>query len=179
MSPAGRAHAWRAGAAALAGLAAVAAFALATPPAARAQGGLPTIPATIGGQPFLLEVAADPQTMYRGLGGRRVIPPLGGMLFVYPAPGPLAFVMRDCPIPIDVAFLDPDGRIVGIHTMKPEPPRRPDESAAAYESRLPSYPSPVPAQYAVELAGGRLAELGVRAGDRVTIDFAKLPGPAR
>jgi uncharacterized membrane protein (UPF0127 family) len=143
--------------------------------AARAQGGLPTIPATIGGQRFLLEVAADPQSMVRGLGGRTVIPPLGGMLFVYPAPGPLAFVMRDCPIPIDVAFLDPDGRIVNLHTMKPEPPRRPGETVAAYEGRLPSYPSSGPAQYAVELAGGRLAELGVGKGDRIEIDFAKLP----
>lgn len=145
---------------------------------ALAQGGLPTVPATIGGQRFRLEVAADPQAMHRGLGGRHVIPPLGGMLFVYPAPGPLAFVMRDCPIPIDVAFLDPDGRVVNVHTMGPEPPRRPGESAAAYEARLPSYPSTGPAQYAVELAGGRFAELGVGPGDRIEIDFARLPRAA-
>jgi len=165
----GRARGWLAGAAALVLLAASA--------PARAQGGLPTVPATIGGQRFLLEVAADPQSMYRGLGGRSVIPPLGGMLFAYRAPGPLAFVMRDCPIPIDVAFLDPEGRIVNVHTMKPQPPRRAGESAAAYEARLPSYPSAAPAQYAIELAGGRFAELGVGRGDRVEIDFAALPAP--
>jgi hypothetical protein len=115
----------------------------------------------------VLEVASDPVVMHRGLGGRLRIDPHGGMLFVYPAPRPLAFVMRDCLVAIDVAFLDEAGRVIAIHEMKPEPPRRPDESAAAYEARLPVYPSPLPARRAVELAGGRLRALGVRPGDRV------------
>jgi len=156
-------------------LSALAALALLAAAPARAQGGLPTVPATIGGQRFRLEVAADGPSMLRGLGGRSVIPPLGGMLFAYDSPRPTAFVMRDCPIPIDVAFLDAGGRVLNVHTMKPEPPRRPDESADDYESRLPGYPSAGPAQYAVELAGGRFAELGVGRGDRIEIDFAKLP----
>jgi uncharacterized membrane protein (UPF0127 family) len=136
---------------------------------ARAQGGLPTREVLIGGERFRLEVAAEPQDMVRGLGGRSVIARNGGMLFVYPVPGPLAFVMRDCPVPIDVAFLDAQGRIVNVLTMQPEPPRRPGESVADYERRLPSHPSAGPAQYAIELAGGRFAELGVGKGDRIEI----------
>jgi hypothetical protein len=66
------------------------------------------------------------------------------MLFPYPSPRPLAFVMRDCKVPIDVAFPDAGGRVLNVHTMKAEPPRREDESAAAYESRLPSYASAGP-----------------------------------
>lgn len=147
------------------------ALALAAPAAtpARAQGGLPIREVAIGGERFRLEVAAGPATQFRGLGGRTVIPRNGGMLFVHAAPRPLAFVMRDCPIPIDVAFLDAEGRVLTVHTMKPEPPRRADEDASAYESRLPSYPSAAPAQYAIELAGGRFAELGVRIGDRIPL----------
>lgn len=147
---------------------ALVAFAAALP--AHAQGALPTRELLIRGERFRLEVAADPQTMYRGLGGRSVIPRNGGMLFAYPAPGPLAFVMRDCPVPIDVAFLDAAGRVLNVHTMQPEPPRRPDESAAAYERRLPGYPSAGSAQYAIELAGGRFAELGVGPGDRIALE---------
>jgi hypothetical protein len=144
----------------------------------RAQGGLPTREVTIGGERFLLEVADQPGTRYRGLGGRTVIPRNGGMLFVHAAPSPLAFVMRDCPIPIDVAFLDAEGRVLNLHTMPPEPPRRDGESAAAYEARLPSYPSAGPAQYAIELAGGRFAELGVGKGDRIDVQIPEPRTPS-
>lgn len=152
-----------------AGLAALACAALGLAQAAPGQGGLPTREVVIGGERFRLEVAADPQTQYRGLGGRTEIPRNAGMLFVNASPRPLAFVMRDCPIPIDVAFLDAEGRVLNVHTMPPEPPRRPDESAGDYEARLPAYPSAGPAQYAIELAGGRFAELGVGKGDRIAV----------
>ena len=151
-------------------------LALAAAPAF-AQGGLPTREVTIGGERFLLEVAADPAAMYRGLGGRTVIPRNGGMLFVHAGERPLAFVMRDCPIPIDVAYLDAEGRILNVHTMQPEPPRRPGESVAAYEARLPSYASAGPAQYAIELAGGRFAELGVGKGARIALGLDPPPSP--
>jgi uncharacterized membrane protein (UPF0127 family) len=127
-------------------------------------------PVTIGGVRFLLEVAADPRTQFRGLGGRQAIAPDGGMIFVYPNPRPLAFVMRDCPVPIDVAFLDREGRIMSVHTMEPEAQRGPGESPAQYEARLRRYPSPLPAQFVIEIAGGRMAALGVQSGDLVRFD---------
>jgi uncharacterized membrane protein (UPF0127 family) len=156
----------------------LAAVVLAAPAVAPAQGGLPTREVAIGGERFLLEVAADAAAQFRGLGGRTVIPRNGGMLFVQASPRPLSFVMRDCPIPIDVAFLDADGRVLNVHTMSPEPPRRDGESTAAYEGRLPGHPSAGPAQYAIELAGGRFAELGVKPGDRIELE-APRASPAR
>jgi uncharacterized membrane protein (UPF0127 family) len=134
----------------------------------------PTVAATIGGEHFVLELAADPLTMHQGLGGRDRIDPRGGMLFVYPRPQPLAFVMRDCPVPIDVAFLDPQGRVINLAEMEPEPPRRAGESAADYDARLPVHRSALPARYAVEVAGGRLRALGVAPGARVEIDWDAL-----
>ena len=134
---------------------------------------LPTVSATIGGERFELELARDPAVQFRGLGGRSSIDPHGGMLFVFPAQQPLAFVMRDCPVPIDVAFLDGEGRVINVHAMKPEPPRAPGESAPAYEARLHPYPSALPARFAVEVAGGRLDELGVGSGDRIEIDLPR------
>jgi uncharacterized membrane protein (UPF0127 family) len=88
-------------------------------------------------------------------------------------------VMRRCPVPIDVAFLDAEGRVVAIHAMAPEPPRAPGASAAVYEAPLPTYVSAVPAQFAVETAGGRLGELGLAVGDRLVFDAEGLKRRAR
>jgi uncharacterized membrane protein (UPF0127 family) len=128
----------------------------------------------VAGETFAVEVAADPKSRMRGLSGRRAIPRNGGMLFVLPRPDPLRMVMRDCPNPIDVAFVDAMGRVVAIHEMLPEPPRRPDESPYRYEQRLPEYASGVPVQFALETAGGRLAELKLQVGDRLHFSAREL-----
>lgn len=138
---------------------------------------LPTTQAVIGGERFTLEVARDPAVQFRGLGGRTHIDPNGGMLFVFPVPHTTAFVMRDCPIPIDVAFLDGEGRVIAIQQMQPEPPRGEDESIESYESRLRPYASGLPAFFAVETAGGRFRALGVKGGDKIEIDRSALIAP--
>ena len=88
-------------------------------------------------------------------------------------------VMRDCPVPIDVAFLDADGRVVSLAEMRVEPPRAPHEGRWAYEARLPVYRSAAPVRFAIEVAGGRLAELGVTRGTRIPLDVAALVAGAR
>jgi len=138
-----------------------------------------TIFLAIGGESFALELALDPATRQRGLSGRTELPRSGGMFFAFRSPRPLAMVMRDCPEPIDVAFLDAEGRVVALHSMRPEPPRRAGESATQYELRLPAYSSGAPAQFAIEVAGGRLAQLGVRVGTRLVFDAAALAARAR
>jgi len=121
----------------------------------------------VAGSVLEVEVAADPVSRRRGLSGRTSIPRDGGMLFVMPQPAPMTMVMRDCPVPIDVAFIDAMGRVVAIHEMVPEPPRGEGETPFGYELRLPGYPSGAPVQFALETAGGRLAALGLAVGDRV------------
>ena len=101
------------------------------------------------------------------------------MLFVNPRPRLLSMVMRDCPVPIDVAFLDAGGRVLSMHAMAVESPRRPDEKGADYERRLREYPSGAPAQFAVETAGGRLAELELEVGQRIVLDTRALLWRAR
>ncbi|MGI9592398.1 MAG: DUF192 domain-containing protein [Myxococcota bacterium] len=134
---------------------------------------------SLGGETFSLELALDASSRYEGLSGRGVIPRRGGMLFVLPHPQPFAMVMRDCPAPIDVAFVDAGGSVVAIHEMKPEAPRRPDESRSAYEARLPMYPSRALVQFAIEVGGGRLREVGVEVGDRIPLDLEGLVARAR
>jgi uncharacterized membrane protein (UPF0127 family) len=133
----------------------------------------------LGGETFSLELAADPEKRQRGLSGRGAIARNGGMLFVLPHPERFVMVMRDCPEPIDVAFLDADGRIMSLHEMQPEPPRRSDETPFQYEQRLRRYSSGEPVQFAVETAGGRFRELGVAVGDRIPLDTEALVRRAR
>jgi uncharacterized membrane protein (UPF0127 family) len=133
----------------------------------------------IAGEPFELELALDAATRHQGLSGRLSIEPNGGMLFVSTVERPQAMVMRDCPIPIDVAFLDSSGEVMVIHEMRPELPRRPTESQREYESRLRLYDSGAPAGFAIEVAGGRLDEIGLQVGDRVVFDIARTLNLAR
>ena len=133
----------------------------------------------IAGEPFELELALDAASRHEGLSGRLSIEPNGGMLFVNTVESPRAMVMRDCGIPLDVAFLDFSGEVVAIHEMRPELPRRPGESRREYESRLRVYRSAAPAGFAIETAGGRLDEIGLRVGDRVVFDIASTLNLAR
>ena len=133
----------------------------------------------LGGETFILEVADDPASRFRGLSQRRELPPNSGMLFVLPRSQPFSMVMRDCPGPIDVAFLDDEARVVVVHEMSPEPPRGEHEALQAYERRLPRYPSRVPVRFAIETAGGRLKQVGLAAGDRLALDVQSLTAAAR
>ena len=133
-----------------------------------------TTSVAIAGRIFRLEFARGAGAQHRGLGGRAHIEPYAGMLFAYSSERPLAMVMRDCPIPIDVAFLNAKGRVVALHAMTPEPPRGERETPRRYEERRPAYLSGEPAQFAVEVAGGRLAQLGVRIGDPMVADWPAL-----
>lgn len=133
----------------------------------------------LGGETFSLELAADPVTRHRGLSGRSAIARNEGMLFVLPRPERFAMGMRGCAEPLDVAFLDAHGRVVALHEMQPEPPRRPEDTPFQYERRLRSYASGEPVQFAPETAGGRLRELGIAVGDRIPLDAKALVRQAR
>ncbi len=131
-----------------------------------------SVPARIAGTRFDLELAADRATRMRGMGGRRHADPSSGMLFAFLRETPRMFLMRDCLIPLDIAFLDASGRVVALHSMAVEPPRGPEETPFAYEQRLPVYRSGAPTQFAIETAGGRMAEVGLHVGDIVEFDRA-------
>lgn len=138
-----------------------------------------TTPVTIGSEKFTIEVALDDLVRLKGLGGRTSLAARGGMLFVFPFPSELSFVMRDCVIPIDIAFLDGAGRVLAKHTMATEPPRAENESLQEYEARLKKYSSRYPSQFALEVAAGTLDTLGVKVGDLIRFDAEGLKRRAR
>jgi uncharacterized membrane protein (UPF0127 family) len=100
---------------------------------------------------FRVEVVDDAAERARGLMFRDSLPRFSGMLFVYEAPQPVAFWMRNTLIPLDMLFFDAEGRLVSIkHDAQPL-----DET-------------PVPGgeaiRYVLEINGGMAAELGIDLG---------------
>jgi uncharacterized membrane protein (UPF0127 family) len=75
------------------------------------------------------------------------------MLFVFEAPQPLSFWMKDTYVPLSIAFVDTRGRIVNIEDMRPQ-----DES--------PHFSKGL-ALYAIEMRQGWFAAKGIGAGDVV------------
>jgi uncharacterized membrane protein (UPF0127 family) len=114
-----------------------------------------------------LEVAADPAARARGLMGRRRVPEGTGMVFLYPEDVAEAYWMKNTLVPLSIAFVAADGRVVSVAEMTP---------CAA--DPCPSYPPAGPYRYAVELAAGSFAAAGVGPGASVVPeDPAALPDP--
>jgi uncharacterized membrane protein (UPF0127 family) len=122
---------------------------------------LPTVPLSINGHAIIAEVAATPEQRSTGLMHRFSIRPDQGMLFVFERAEPQAFWMKNTFIPLSIAFIAQDGRIVNIDDMAPQ------------DENLHWSKGPVP--YALEMRKGWFAARGIRAGDVVT----GLPAPKR
>ena len=103
---------------------------------------------------FTVEIARTPQEQARGLMFRQSLAPDRGMIFPYDPPQPVAFWMKNTLIPLDMIFIRQDGTITNI-------------AANTVPMSLDAVPSAEPVAAVLEIAGGRSAELGIKAGDRV------------
>jgi len=101
-----------------------------------------------------VEIADQPDERTRGLMGRTELPDDRGMLFVFDRPQPLGFWMKNTYIPLSIAFVGADGKIVNIDDMRPQ-----DES---------THWSRGLALYAIEMRQGWFATKGIVAGEKVT-----------
>ena len=108
---------------------------------------------SIRDQKLTVEIAATPETRATGLMNRFSLRPDHGMLFVFEAPQPLAFYMKNTYIPLSIAFVDARGRITNIEDMRPQ-----DES---------THWSKGLALYAIEMRQGWFAAKGIGPGDVV------------
>jgi uncharacterized membrane protein (UPF0127 family) len=114
---------------------------------------LPSRTLTIRDHKLVVEVASTPETRATGLMNRFSLRPDHGMLFVFEAPQPLAFYMKNTYIPLSIAFVDARGRILNIEDMRPL-----DES---------THWSRGAAQFAIEMRQGWFAAKGIGVGDVV------------
>ncbi len=114
---------------------------------------LPTTPLTAGMHVIQAELASTPMQQMIGMMGRRSMGANEGMLFVYDQPDRLCFWMRNTLIPLSIAFLADDGRIVHLADMKPL-----DET---------SHCSTEPVRFALEMNQGWFSKRGMKKGDRL------------
>ena len=117
-----------------------------------------TIVSSTGPHDFTVEVAKTPEQMEQGLMFRRAMAPDSGMLFEYPAPTAATMWMRNTLIPLDMLFVDAQGRIINIH-----------ERAVPLSLEVISAAAPVRA--VIELNGGTASRLGIASGDLVRHPF--------
>lgn len=118
-----------------------------------------TAQALIKDQVVELEVAQTRQQQATGLMSRESLADNRGMLFPFNPPQSVSFWMKNVLIDLDMIFLR-GGKIIAIQHNAPPCSSTP----------CPTYgPEGEVIDQVIELRGGRAAELGIQAGDRITI----------
>ncbi len=118
---------------------------------------LPKIPLYIKNKEIWVEVAKAPEERAYGLMGRRHLGKDEGMFFIFEKEDYHGFWMKDTRIPLSLAFINKEGRIVGITDMEP--------------LTLESHNPPQPILYALEMKKGWFSANGIKLGD--VIRFSK------
>ena len=104
---------------------------------------------------FKVEVAASAPERATGLMNRTSLAAGEGMIFVFPQPKTVMMWMKDTLIPLDMFFIDSDGKVFNIA-----------ENAKPMDETI--IPSRGVAAYVLELAGGEAKRLKLAVGDKVT-----------
>jgi uncharacterized membrane protein (UPF0127 family) len=84
----------------------------------RAQPRLPTIKLYLGAQEMITEMALTPLQQETGMMFRTNMAENNGMIFPLPYPMHASFWMKNCPLPLSAAYIDPGGNIVEIHDFR-------------------------------------------------------------
>ncbi|WP_338758458.1 DUF192 domain-containing protein [Massilia sp. METH4] len=101
------------------------------------------------------EIAATEAQRAQGLMFRDAMPANAGMVFVFDAPATQCMWMKNTPLPLSVAFIDADGKIVNIRDMHPH--------------TLDSHCSTkgVPVKYALEMNQGWFRQKHIKPGMKI------------
>lgn len=116
------------------------------------------------GQPvrIVVEVANTPEKRSLGLMFRKDLPASHGMLFIFPHEEPLAFWMKNTPLPLDIVFINAARTVVNIVA----------DTIPFSEKPLPST---APAQFVLEVHAGFCQKHGITAGAQVDLPGGQPP----
>lgn len=103
------------------------------------------------------EIARTPDERAQGLMFRKKLPDGEGMFFIFEMDQVLSFWMKNTYIPLSIAYITSDGRIVDIKDMYPH-----DETSVTSSRSV---------RYALEVPQGWFSKVGVNIGDIVIIDY--------
>ena len=106
------------------------------------------------GRTYSLEVARTPQEQEQGLMFRESLPDKTGMLFPFTDRGVHHFWMKNTMIPLDMVWMDAEGKVIFVSANTP--PCKADP--------CPSYGPDSPAASVLEIAGGNAAKEGIVPG---------------
>ena len=120
---------------------------------ALAQQKLPVVPLNIGIHLIKAEVAANDPARQQGLMFRQSMGPNEGMVFVFEEDARVCMWMKNTFLPLSVAFLDKDGRILNIEDMQPQ--------------TTDSHCARKPARYALEMNQGWFQKKNISPGAQV------------
>lgn len=84
-----------------------------------AQPKLQTMKLWLGAEEMIAELALTGGQMQTGMMFRTNMAENAGMLFVFPIPHRASFWMKNCPLPLSAAYIDPEGVILEIHDLQP------------------------------------------------------------
>ena len=101
------------------------------------------------------EIASNEEDRAKGLMHRKSLKDGRGMLFVYEKDQVMSFWMKNTLIPLSIAFITNDGRIIDIKDM--------------YTHNETSVTSSRSARYALEVPQGWFSRVGIQTGDIVKI----------
>ncbi len=103
---------------------------------------------------FNIEMAISRRQQSQGLMFRRSLAADAGMLFDYRIPQRISMWMKNTFIPLDMIFIDQDGKVINIAE------RTIPRSEVVFSSKTP-------ARAVLEVNGGTASRLGIRSGDQV------------
>lgn len=127
-----------------------------------AQAEFPIVALSAGMYRIQAELAHTPKTREIGLMNRESLPEAHGMVFAFAFAARHCMWMKNTLLPLSVAFLDDDGRILNIAHMTPH----------SEESHCAS----APARYALEMNQGWFEARGIGTGERIR-GLNRLPPP--
>lgn len=84
-----------------------------------AQPRLQTMKLWLGAEEMVAELALSGEQTQTGMMFRTNLAENAGMLFVFPAPYRASFWMKNCPLSLSAAYIDPEGVILEIHDLQP------------------------------------------------------------
>ncbi len=117
-----------------------------------------------GERSFTIEIADDQSERSAGLMFRETMDDDHGMLFVFPETKFVGFWMKNTPMPLDLIFVGPDGRVEDILPGEPF-------SEALIAPRAAS-------KFVLELKRGTAARSGIEAGDMLRHPAIEAAGAA-
>jgi len=114
-----------------------------------------TIESAAGKVTITVEIAKTRAQQQQGLMFRKELKDGDGMLFIHERDEPLSFWMKDTLIPLSLAYIASDGRIVEIYDMEP--------------GNLNSVRSSRSVRYALEVPQGWFSRAGIKPGDKLDL----------